>query len=74
MQFSHIYRNLSFSLQKKEKKKNKGKEKPKERQPFDRERDLKVNQLDDAQRRAIIKRSQELGSRFKSGGSGTSFL
>ncbi|XP_052216553.1 GPALPP motifs-containing protein 1-like isoform X2 [Dreissena polymorpha] len=59
---------------KKEKKKNKGRERPLERQVFDRERDLKVNKLDEAQRRAIIKRSQELGSRFKSGGTGTSFL
>ncbi|WAR28853.1 GPAM1-like protein [Mya arenaria] len=60
--------------EKRERKKNKGKEKPKERLMFDRERDLKVNELDEAQRKSLIKRSQELGSRFKSGGTGTSFL
>ena len=63
---------LLFSLQKKDKEK--GKDQPKERRPFDRDLDLQVNKLDEAQRRAIIKRSQELGSRFKSGGTGTSFL
>lgn len=57
---------------KKEKKKNKNKEK--ERRPFDRDADLQVNRLDDAKRKAIIKRSQELSSRFKTGGTGTSFL
>ena len=59
---------ILFIFQKKEK------EKPKERRPFDRDLDLQVNRLDEAQRKAIIKRSQELGSRFKSGGMGTSFL
>lgn len=59
---------------KKKKDKEKGKDQPKERRPFDRDLDLQVNKLDEAQRRAIIKRSQELGSRFKSGGTGTSFL
>ena len=73
----YIHCNKSFKscylpLQKKEKKKNK--DKVNERLPFDRERDLKVNQMDDAKKKAIIKRSQELGSRFKSGGTGTTFL
>lgn len=60
--------------EKKKEKKKKDKDKPKERRPFDRDTDLQVNRLDEAQRKAIIKRSQELGSRFKSGGTGTSFL
>ena len=38
---------------------------PKERKPFDRDEDLKINKLDDAQRKAIIKRSIELNSKFK---------
>jgi Protein of unknown function (DUF3752) len=41
--------------------------KPKERKPFDRDEDLKTNQLDDARRKALIKRSQELNSKFSIG-------
>lgn len=74
MKFCIFCISVLLKFQKKEKKKNKGKEKEKERVAFDRDRDLKVNQLDDAKRKALIKRSQELGSRFKSGGAGTSFL
>jgi len=49
-------------------KKKKSKEKKKEeRKPFDREKDLQINRLDDAQRKLAIKRSQELGSRFGAG-------
>jgi hypothetical protein len=64
-----------FSFQKKEeKKKKKKKDKGEERRPFDRDLDLKVNRFDNAQKQAYIKRSRELGSRFQSGGTGTSFL
>ena len=80
----NLFQRYFLFLQKKEKKKekkkskkkekDKDKEKLKERRPFDREVDLQVNRLDEAQKRAIIKRSQELGSRFKTGGMGTSFL
>lgn len=65
---------LEMHEKKRKKKKKKEKEKPKERRPFDRDTDLQVNKLDEAQRKAIIKRSQQLGSRFQSGGTGTSFL
>lgn len=37
---------------------------PKERRPFDRDLDLQANRFDDAQRKAIIKKSQNLNSRF----------
>lgn len=59
---------------KKKKEKKKNKNKPQERRPFDRDIDLKVNRFDDAMKKAYIKKSQELTSRFKSGGTGTSFL
>lgn len=53
-------------------KKKKSKEKKEERRPFDREKDLQVTRFDDAQRKSVIKRSQELGSRF--GNSSMQFL
>ncbi|XP_046442321.1 GPALPP motifs-containing protein 1-like isoform X2 [Daphnia pulex] len=40
---------------------------PKERKPFDRDEDLKLNQLDNAKRKSLIKKSQELNSKFKIG-------
>lgn len=45
----------------------KQKDEPKERKPFDREEDLKINKMDDAKRKAIIKKSHEINSRFKIG-------
>ncbi|KAK0041189.1 GPALPP motifs-containing protein 1, partial [Biomphalaria pfeifferi] len=57
---------------KKEKKKRK--EKREERRPFDREKDLLVNRFDDAQKQAIIKRSQVLNSRFTHSGTTSHFL
>ncbi|XP_067669786.1 GPALPP motifs-containing protein 1-like [Haliotis asinina] len=59
---------------KKKKDKEKDKDKPKERRPFDRDTDLQVNRFDNAQRNAIIKKSQQLNSRFSHGGSTSSFL
>ncbi|VDI63321.1 Hypothetical predicted protein [Mytilus galloprovincialis] len=58
-----------LELHQKELKKNKKKteDKPTERRPFDRETDLQVNKFDDAQRKAIIKKSQKLDSRFSQG-------
>lgn len=56
---------------KKEKKKTK--DEPKERRPFDREVDLQVNRFDDTQRKAIIKKSRNLDTRFSHGG-GSQFL
>lgn len=57
----------------KEKKKNK-RDKDLERRPFDRDVDLKVNRMDDVQRKAIIKRSQQLTGRFGHGSSTGKFL
>ncbi|XP_039601209.1 GPALPP motifs-containing protein 1 [Polypterus senegalus] len=37
---------------------------PQERRPFDRDQDLQVNRFDEAQKKAIIKKSQELNTRF----------
>nr|KAI8750875.1 KAGPALPP motifs-containing protein 1 [Biomphalaria glabrata] len=59
---------------KKEKKKRKEKEKKEERRAFDREKDLLVNRFDDAQKQAIIKRSQMLNSRFTHSGTTSHFL
>lgn len=44
-----------------------------ERTPFDRDKDLKVNRFDEAQKKALIKKSQELNTRF-SHGKGNMFL
>lgn len=49
------------------------KNKPQERIPFDRDKDLKVNRFDDAQKKALIKKSRELNTRF-SHGKGNMFL
>ncbi|KAM8784564.1 GPALPP motifs-containing protein 1 isoform 2-T3 [Rhynchonycteris naso] len=49
------------------------KNKPQERTPFDRDKDLKVNRFDEAQKKALIKRSRELNTRF-SHGKGSMFL
>ncbi|ELV11584.1 hypothetical protein TREES_T100012618 [Tupaia chinensis] len=49
------------------------KSKPQERIPFDRDKDLKVNRFDEAQKKALIKKSRELNTRF-SHGKGNMFL
>ncbi|XP_075775105.1 GPALPP motifs-containing protein 1 isoform X3 [Pelodiscus sinensis] len=38
--------------------------KPQERRPFDRDQDLQVNRFDEAQKKALIKKSRELSTRF----------
>lgn len=38
--------------------------KPVERKPFDRDMDLQVNRFDEAQKKALLKKSQELNTRF----------
>ena len=62
--------------EKKRKKKSKKKEckdeKKVERRPFDRDKDLAISKMDDAQRKSVISRSKELGGRFGHGG--TQFL
>ncbi|KAG7222323.1 hypothetical protein INR49_016365 [Caranx melampygus] len=47
----------------KEKAKEKA-DKPVERRPFDRDQDLQVNRFDDAQKQRLLKKSQELNTRF----------
>ena len=47
-------------------KKNKKDEKS-ERRPFDREIDLQVNRFDEAQKKSIIKKAQQLDTRFGAG-------
>ncbi|XP_016780767.3 GPALPP motifs-containing protein 1 isoform X2 [Pan troglodytes] len=49
------------------------KNKPQERIPFDRDKDLKVNRFDESQKKALIKKSRELNTRF-SHGKGNMFL
>ncbi|XP_067419250.1 GPALPP motifs-containing protein 1 isoform X2 [Emydura macquarii macquarii] len=45
--------------------KNKATEdKPQERRPFDRDQDLQVNRFDEAQKKALLKKSRELNTRF----------
>lgn len=47
--------------------KEKAKEKadmPVERRPFDRDADLQVNRFDEAQKQRLLKKSQELNTRF----------
>ncbi|KAK7021728.1 GPALPP motifs-containing protein 1, partial [Halocaridina rubra] len=41
---------------------------PKERRPFSREEDLNVNKFDDAQKKSILKKAQQLNDRFSGGG------
>ncbi|KAI9560505.1 hypothetical protein GHT06_011438 [Daphnia sinensis] len=53
--------------QKELKKKKDNLSQPTERKPFDRDEDLKLNKLDDAKRKSLIKKSQELNSKFKIG-------
>uniref|UniRef100_A0A3Q3BHR7 GPALPP motifs-containing protein 1 n=1 Tax=Kryptolebias marmoratus TaxID=37003 RepID=A0A3Q3BHR7_KRYMA len=47
----------------KEKAKEKA-DKPAERRPFDRDEDLQVNRFDEAQKQRLLKKSQELNTRF----------
>ncbi|RXM98529.1 lipopolysaccharide specific response-7 protein, partial [Acipenser ruthenus] len=48
-------------------------EKAKERRAFDRDQDLQVNRFDEAQKKAVLKKSQELNTRF-SHSKGSMFL
>ncbi|NWU98201.1 GPAM1 protein, partial [Upupa epops] len=41
------------------------KNKPQERRPFDREQDLKVSRFDEAQKKALIRKSRDLNSKFE---------
>ncbi|KAM6145940.1 GPALPP motifs-containing protein 1 [Phoenicopterus ruber ruber] len=41
------------------------KNKPQERRPFDRDQDLKVNRFDEAQKKALIRKSRDLNTKFE---------
>ncbi|XP_057282908.1 GPALPP motifs-containing protein 1 isoform X1 [Pezoporus wallicus] len=41
------------------------KNKPQERRPFDRDQDLKVHRFDEAQKKALIRKSRDLNSKFE---------
>ncbi|XP_070607517.1 GPALPP motifs-containing protein 1 isoform X2 [Erythrolamprus reginae] len=43
------------------------KDKPQERRPFDRDQDLQVHQIDEARKKALIKQSRDLNTRFSHG-------
>lgn len=43
------------------------KNKPQQRRPFDRDQDLQVNKFDEAQKKALVKKSRELNTRFSHG-------
>uniref|UniRef100_A0A8D0KPA3 GPALPP motifs-containing protein 1 n=1 Tax=Salvator merianae TaxID=96440 RepID=A0A8D0KPA3_SALMN len=62
---SHRSESLMDIHQKKLKRKGaEEKNKAQERKPFDRDHDLQVHHFDEAQKRALIKKSRDLGSRF----------
>lgn len=55
---------LSMHTKKMKQKSEEDSKKPVERRPFDRDADLQVNRFDDAQKKALLKKSQELNTRF----------
>ncbi|CAG4923853.1 unnamed protein product [Colias eurytheme] len=58
---------LEIHQKKLKKKKKKESEDKKERRPFSRDVDLQVNRFDEAQKKSIIKKAQDLNTRFSSG-------
>lgn len=55
---------ISMHTKKMKRKAEEDADKPVERRPFDRDTDLQVNRFDEAQKKALIKKSQELNTRF----------
>lgn len=55
---------LSIHAKKMKRKAAEDSKKPVERKPFDRDADLQVNRFDEAQKKALLKKSQELNTRF----------
>ncbi|KAG7315973.1 hypothetical protein KOW79_020839 [Hemibagrus wyckioides] len=55
---------LSMHTKKIKSKAEEDSKKPVERRPFDRDNDLQVNRFDEAQKKALLKKSQELNTRF----------
>ncbi|XP_064166418.1 GPALPP motifs-containing protein 1 [Anguilla rostrata] len=55
---------LSIHSKKMKKRAEEEEDRPVERRPFDRDMDLQVNRFDEAQKKSLLKRSQELNTRF----------
>ncbi|XP_062865828.1 GPALPP motifs-containing protein 1 isoform X2 [Trichomycterus rosablanca] len=55
---------MSMHTKKMKKKADEDSKIPVERRPFDRDMDLQVNRFDEAQKKALLKKSQELNTRF----------
>uniref|UniRef100_A0A3B4EG58 GPALPP motifs-containing protein 1 n=1 Tax=Pygocentrus nattereri TaxID=42514 RepID=A0A3B4EG58_PYGNA len=55
---------LSMHTKKMKRQAEEDSEQPVERRPFDRDTDLQVNRFDEAQKKALLKKSQELNTRF----------
>uniref|UniRef100_A0A3B1KH14 GPALPP motifs-containing protein 1 n=1 Tax=Astyanax mexicanus TaxID=7994 RepID=A0A3B1KH14_ASTMX len=55
---------MSMHAKKMKQKAEEDSNKPVERRPFDRDADLQVNRFDEAQKKALLKKSQELNTRF----------
>lgn len=55
---------MSLHTKKMKEKTNENANTPVERRPFDRDADLQVNRFDDAQKQRLLKKSQELNTRF----------
>lgn len=55
---------MSLHTKKMKDKANEDADKPVERRPFDRDMDLQVNRFDEAQKKRLLKKSQELNTRF----------
>uniref|UniRef100_A0A9J8B1D9 GPALPP motifs-containing protein 1 n=2 Tax=Cyprinus carpio TaxID=7962 RepID=A0A9J8B1D9_CYPCA len=55
---------ISMHTKKMKRKAEEDANKPVERRPFDRDTDLQVNRFDEAQKKALLKKSQELNTRF----------
>ncbi|XP_051558924.1 GPALPP motifs-containing protein 1-like isoform X2 [Myxocyprinus asiaticus] len=55
---------ISMHTKKMKRKAEEDAKKPVERRPFDRDADLQVNRFDEAQKKVLLKKSQELNTRF----------
>uniref|UniRef100_A0A672M462 GPALPP motifs-containing protein 1 n=1 Tax=Sinocyclocheilus grahami TaxID=75366 RepID=A0A672M462_SINGR len=55
---------ISIHTKKMKRKAEEDANKPVERRPFDRDTDLQVNRFDEAQKKALLKKSQDLNTRF----------
>lgn len=65
---------MDLHTKKLEKQKKEDKDKPVERRPFDRDQDLNLPKMSDGQKKSVIQKSKNLGSRFQNSRSGSSFL